>query len=191
METINFYQPIIRPVANNGSDRFGFTLETEMWETADRKIGLSIHGKTPKEARDKFENTMFEENVTQNELKCEYYLCNKSVVDKFKPFEVSKPFKSGYDWDNDEYYVAWLNFEEVERFYNSESESEIDFTCYECVPGQMDVSNLSMRASKKNGFFSEIENHLSITKDRNRAYIIQNLSNQFGCTPVQLINKYL
>ena len=196
MRTINYYQPTIRAVAKNGSDRLGVTLVTQMWETGkeERKMELSIHAKNEVEVRDKFAKTMQGENELK-EHKCEYYLCTKSVVEQFKPFEVSKPFKSGFEYDTDGYYVAWLNFAEVEAFYKEFEEeldnSMVEFWCNELVPGTMDVSKISMKSANKNGLFLEISIKLNLMATRNQAMTIYNLSQKYGCNTVQLINKYL
>lgn len=121
-------------------------------------------------------------------------MCSKSVVEKFKPFEVSKPFKSGYADDNDDYFVAWLNFEEVDRYYKANEDDILNsedyfFIARECVPGQMDVSKLKLNRMKKNGLRVEIENVLSITSLKNIAMVIYNLSEREKCTPVEFINK--
>lgn len=67
----------------------------------------------------------------------EYYLCSKSVVDFAKPKECSKPFKSGFKFDSsDDYYVAVLNFEDIERHFNElDKDSRMDFWCQQIVPG--------------------------------------------------------
>lgn len=205
MKTINYYQPVIIPIAKNGSERLGVNAVTQIWESdkPGLKMELSVYGKDKNEALEKLKNSLndSENQVTANELPCEYYLCSLEVVKKFKPFHVSKPFIDYIDHENkkladeEEHYVAWLNFAEVEKYYNEHEaeidESMIDFWCRECVPGTMDVSKISMKEAKKGGLFREIEQKLSITVERNRAMTIRNLAERFNCTPIQLINKYL
>lgn len=183
-----YYQPIIKPIANNGSDKYGFKLKT-VSNFIKTRFEVEISGKTLEEIEQK-KNDFFKDST---ELKCEYYLCSKSVVEIFKPFEVSKPFKSGYADDKEEYFVAWLNFEEVDRYYQANEEkilnSDDEFYCRECVPGQMDVSKLSMKGIKKNGLLFEIEDKLSITSFKNVAMVIEKLAFENKCTPVEFINK--
>ena len=157
MKKSYYYEPIITPVASNGSGRFGYKAKTVSFnDSLNTRFEVEISGKTIEEVKSKTDK-FFEESIL---LKCEYYLCSKSVVEKFKPFEVSKPFKSGYTDDNDDYFVAWLHFEEVDRYYQANEEkilnSDEEFYCRECVPGTMDVSKMEIKDIKKNGLFFEI-----------------------------------
>jgi hypothetical protein len=140
MKKSYYYEPIVKPIANNGSSKFGFTAKTVSFnDSRNTRFEVEISGKTIEELKQKTDD-FFRDSI---ELKCEYYLCSKSVVELFKPFEVSKPFKSGYADDNDDYYVAWLNFEEVDRYYKANEEkilnSDDEFHCHQCIPGQIDV----------------------------------------------------
>lgn len=199
MKTINYYQPIIRAIAKNGSERLGVNVVTKIWdEEAKIKMELSVYGKNSTEALEKFNTHLVSEEPIQKtvEFKCEYYLCGKDIVKHFKPFEVSKSFKSGFKDDNDEYYVAWLNFAEVEKYYKDVIEpipiyEKLDFWCRECIAGTMDSSKINMRNAKKNGLLLEISEKLDLTAEQNQAMTIYNLAQRFGCTPVELINKYL
>ncbi|SHG28035.1 hypothetical protein [Flavobacterium johnsoniae] len=128
-----------------------------------------------------------------------YYLCSQAVIDFAKPTDVSKPFKSGYEWDQDNYYVANIDFEIVEKHFKevikphnqSSAEPDIDFWCRECVAGTMNDSKISLKQAKEKGLFVEIENKLNITAERNRAMTIYNLAESRGITPVDLINRIL
>lgn len=52
-----------------------------------------------------------------------YFLCSKAVVEQFKPQEVSKPFKSGYEFEKEEeYFVAQLDYAKVRRYYKEHVE---------------------------------------------------------------------
>jgi hypothetical protein len=183
-----YYQPIIKPIANNGSDKYGFKLKT-VSNFVKTRFEVEISGKTLEEIEQK-KNDFFKDST---ELKCEYYLCSKSVVELFKPFEVSKPFKSGYTDDNDDYYVAWLNFDEVDRYYKANEEkiliSDDEFHCHQCIPGQMDVSEMKIRHIKKNGLFMEVNNNFDLCLYKNIAMVIRNLADRENCTPVEFINK--
>jgi hypothetical protein len=113
------------------------------------------------------------------------------VVDLMHPTEVSRPFKSGYEFDKkNDYFVAVLDFEKTEKQYNNLSkEEQEDFYCQECVGGTMDISKLTLKWMKKNGLFYEIEMVNSLTTTKNKAMIIHGLSERFNCTPIEFINK--
>lgn len=190
MKKSYYYEPVVTPVANNGSSKFGFTAKTVAFnDYLNTRFEVEIAGKTIEELKQKTDD-FFKDSI---QLKCEYYLCSKSVIDIFKPFEVSKPFKSGYADDNDDYFVAWLNFEEVDRYYQANEEkilnSDEEFFARECIPGQMDVSKLSINEIKKNGLFLEISKKIDFSSWKNIAMIIHNLSEREKCTPVEFINK--
>ena len=104
MRKLNYYEPIIRPVAKNGSEKLGVHAVTQMWEPEKprRKMELSVLGNNSEEAIKKLHNSLKSSDGTEViELPCNYFLCSEAVVAHFKPFEVSKPFKSGYEWDKD------------------------------------------------------------------------------------------
>lgn len=185
-----YYQPIIKPIANNGTYKHGFKLKT-VSNFGKTRFEVEISGKTIEEIEEK-KNDFFKDST---ELECAYYLCSKLVVELFKPFEVSKPFKSGYPDDNDEYFVAWLNFEEVDRYYQANEEkilnSKDDFFARECVPAQIDVLDMKIKDIKKNGLFYEIWQEFNLSQLKNKAMIIRNLADRENCTPVEFINKIL
>lgn len=190
MKKSYYYEPVITPIANNGSSKFGYKAKTISFnDSLNTRFEVEISGKTIEELKQKTDDFF----IDSIQLKCAYYLCSKSVVEKFKPFEVSKPFKSGYAYDNDDYFVAWLNFEEVDRYYQANEEkilnSDEEFFARECIPGQMDVSKLSINEIKKNGLFLEISKKIDFSSWRNIAMIIHNLSEQKKYTPVEFINK--
>ena len=189
MKKTYYYEPIVKPIANNGSSKFGFTAKTVSFiDSRNTRFEVEISGKTIEELKQKTDD-FFRDSI---QLKCEYYLCSKSVVDLFKPFEVSKPFKSSYAED-EEYFVAWLHFDEVNRYYQANEEKILkqkeDFFARECTKGPFNVSFLKLNRMKKNGLLSEIEAELSITSNKNIARIIYNLSERERCTPVEFINK--
>ena len=104
--------------------------------------------------------TILNEDTNNN-----YFLCSKKVVDFAKPENISKPFKSGWKCDkNSEYFIAILNFQEIENHYNQLSKKEQDnFWCQEIVDGTMDVSKIKLKNLKENGIFFEIENVIGLT----------------------------
>lgn len=190
MKKSYYYEPILQPIASNGSSEFGFIAKTVAFnDSLNTRFEVEIAGKTIEELKQKTDD-FFKDSI---QLKCAYYLCSKSVVEKFKPFEVSKPFKSGYADDNDDYFVAWLNFEEVDLYYQANEDeilnSEDNFFARECVPGQMDVSEIKIKDIKKNGLFFEIWQEFDLSQLKNIAMVIHNLSEREKCNPVEFINK--
>lgn len=186
----------MKTIAENRTERLGAQATTKYWaeDNPAMKIELTQNGKTIIEALEKLKKFLSHEKYETVELPCEYYLCSKAVIDFFKPFEVSKPIISGYDWDNendDLSFVAWLNFAEVETFYNSNLISHtdhMDFSCWECIEGTMEVDKISLSKAKKNGFYVEIENKTGLTLDKNRAMVIRNMADSRSITPVEFIN---
>lgn len=190
MKKSYYYEPIVKPIANNGSLKFGFIAKTVSFnDSLNTRFEVEISGKTIEELKQKTDD-FFRDSI---QLKCEYYLCSKSVVDLFKPFEVSNPFKSGYMDNENEYFVAWLNFEEVDRYYQANEEkilnSHDDFFCRECIPGQLDVSKMKIKDINKNGLFYEIWQKFDLSQPKNIAMVIRNLADRENCTPVEFINK--
>lgn len=120
-----------------------------------------------------------------------YFLCSKKVVDFAKPINLSKPFKSGWKFDkNSEYFIAILNFQEIENHYNQLSKKEQDdFWCQEIVAGTMDVSKIKLKNLKENGIFFEIENVIGLTTIKNQAMTIYKLAEKFNCNPIELVNR--
>lgn len=128
-----------------------------------------------------------------------YFLCSKAVVEQFKPQEVSKPFKSGYEFEKEEeYFVAQLDYAKVRRYYKEhvepvEKETIFDgnyFWAREVVPGTMDISKITLKGIRENGLFLELERIVGLTTERNRAMCIFNLTEKFGCkNPIEFINK--
>lgn len=190
MKKSYYYEPVVTPIAKNGSSKFGYTAKTISFiDFGNTRFEVEISGKTIEELKQKTDD-FFKDSI---QLKCEYFLCTKSVVEIFKPFEVSKPFKSGYTDDNYDYFVAWLHFKEVDRYYQDNEyeilNSDEEFFCRECVPGQIDVSEMKIKDIKKNGLFFEIWEQFYLSQPKNKAMIIYNLSEREKCTPVEFINK--
>lgn len=121
-----------------------------------------------------------------------YFLCSEKVIKYAKPKEVSKPFKSGYWNDESNYYIAVLDFKDIETYYNELTELEQHyFWLQEIVEGTMDVSALKLSGLKNNGILYEIEFVLDLTTEKNRAMVLFNLSKKYNCNPIELINKIL
>lgn len=118
-----------------------------------------------------------------------YFLCSKELIDVIKPTEVSRPFRSGYSWDDAMYFIALLDFDKVKEVYEVGKSGYDDFWCRECVGGTMDVSEITLRGARKNGLFVEIERKIGLTTERNIAMTIKELSDRFNCTPIEFINK--
>jgi hypothetical protein len=134
------------------------------------------------------QNPQLHKHIVSNST---YFICSKKVIDFAKPTEVSKPFKSGYQHDlNDEYFIAVVDFDIVEQHYNQLSDDEQDdFWLQELVSGTMDVSPITLKGLRENGLFFEIERKIGLTTTKNRAMTLNNLSEKFNCTPIDLINK--
>lgn len=119
-----------------------------------------------------------------------YFICSEKVINAFPKCERSKPFKSGFENDDCNNYVALLDFDKVEGYYNNlPEEAQYEFWCRECVSGQMDVSELTLSGMRKNGIFLEISRKLDLTSEKNQAMTIYNLAEKFNCNPIELINK--
>ena len=124
-----------------------------------------------------------------------YYLCSQEVITHLQPSEVSKPFKSGYAHDDDSYYVALLDEDETEKYYNEviepyneKSRVHCDFWTRPCEPGTMDSSSITLEDCKEFGLFKAIEIALSLSTEKNRALVIGNLAHDFNCTPIEFID---
>lgn len=117
-----------------------------------------------------------------------FFLCSEEVINRFPECEKSEPFKSGWDFDEeDNYFVALLDFDELKK--SEEEKPHVNFWCRECVPGTMSVSKITISSCRKAGLFTEIENKLNLTAERNQAMCIHNLSEKYNCTPIDFINK--
>lgn len=55
----------------------------------------------------------------------------------------------------------------------------------------MDVSKITLKGLKENGVFYEIEIKTGLTTTKNRAMTLNNLSEKFNVTPIELINKII
>lgn len=129
----------------------------------------------------------------------EYHLCSEAVIEHFNPKNVSKPFKSGYEFDKEtNYFVAEINFEEVDSYYKNFIEpyneksrvKDIDFWTRRVSSGTMDVTKITKSGINKKGLFVEIENKTGLTNKKNRALCIHNLTNMFGFNnPIDFINS--
>lgn len=127
-----------------------------------------------------------------------YFLCSEYVVECFPSLIKSKPFKSGFEYDNEcNYYIIILNcdeYKEIEGYYNNidsikETNLYVNFWLREILAGTMDVKGITLKSVKKNGLFKEIYNILNLTNTKNLALTIFNLSEKFNCTPIEFINK--
>lgn len=188
---IFYYKPVARYIAKNGSEKLGVNMVSQMWSEGSnrRNTELTMYGKTLKEAQDKFNKCV----VGCEEVTCSYFLCSQDVVDTFKPFEVSKGFVSGYDdGDRDNLnYVAWLNFSEVQKYYDEHKIDETDrnFWLQEFSGGLMDVTSIKLKDLKNNTFL-EIERTLGLTTTKNIALTLNELCSNYGMNPIAFVNKY-
>lgn len=121
-----------------------------------------------------------------------YYLCSEAVINAFPELKHSKPFKSGFKDDSDIYYIAILDFDTIEDWYNKLGEEEQDeVLCQELVSGTMCVDDITLAGMRKNGIFWEIADKIFLTATRNQTMTLYNLSCKYFCTPIELINKIL
>jgi hypothetical protein len=137
--------------------------------------------------------------VSRSTVSGEYYLCSKAVIEHFPNLERSKPFKSGYEHDKeDEYYIVLTeNFGAISKYYdeviqpfNQKSTiDDIDFWLRECCASQLDASSITKKECRELGVFVAIERELNLTNERNRAYAIFSISQAYGLTPIEFINK--
>ena len=119
-----------------------------------------------------------------------YFICSKAVVDTFSKCERSKPFKTGYEEDEN-IFVAVLDFDKAQLAYDSLDEiHQDDFWCQELVGGTMDVTKIYLTNIHKNGIFKEIENTLCLTNVSNRAMCLYQLCEKFNCNPIELANRF-
>ncbi len=133
-----------------------------------------------------------------NQREIRYYLCSEEVVKHFSELEKSEPFKSGYDSDDDLYYViATKNFKEISDYhdkiiepYNEVSRLPLNFFLREVCESTLDASNITLRLCKQVGIFKAVEQVLNLTKETNIAFAIYGLTIKYSCmTPIELINK--
>jgi hypothetical protein len=129
-----------------------------------------------------------------------YYLCSQAVVDHFPTIEKSKPFKSGYDWDEEQCYIILAStseFEKIERFYediyeqfDQESKNLFPFWLRECCDSQLsDLRRGCLTSCRSFGVFTTIENIWGLTNESNRAYAIYKMARWYGLNPIEFINR--
>lgn len=129
-----------------------------------------------------------------------YYLCSDAVVKHFPELERSKPFISGYDHDKDDVYyiIATYEWEKLFDYYerviapfNEKSNvDDIDFWLRECCNSQVDEAPKGcITKCRSNGIFKAIENVWGLTNERNRAYSIYKMSEYYGVTPIEFVNR--
>ena len=119
--------------------------------------------------------------------KYNYFLCSEEVKIKFPLFNYSDAFKSGYEYDNENYYIGYLDFEKIEDFYkNNET---FDFWCRELVAGYIDVDKITLKNIRNDGLFVEINNKTNLSSEKNIAICIYNLCQKYNVTPFEFIKK--
>lgn len=194
MKKIFYYTIVTKTICSNGSERFGATAETEMWmEESSNKIQVSVKGSSIENAEAKMKKLMNSgELIESHEVKREFYLCSKEVVKRMKLKVVSNPVM----WENEEVFIALINFEELEKYHDQVIQAEeeaagklIDFWANECVPGFIDVKKITMRSIKKNGLFQSLFYHTNFTNPKNLAMAIRNISDREGINVFELFNK--
>jgi hypothetical protein len=132
-------------------------------------------------------------------MKNEYYLCSSAVIEHFPDLKKSKPFKSGYSFENDEkYYVIETDshdaikkyYDSVIQPYNAKSNVSIDFWTREICNSQIDEAKRGcLTKCRQHGVFVAIENLWNLTKENNRAYAIFRMAEYYALNPIEFINK--
>lgn len=131
----------------------------------------------------------------------QYFLCSSIVVEQLPELitEKSNPFKSGYDWDNEDYYVFETSqYKKIADYYdkviapdvekNPESKNQ-NWWLRGCTWSQLDASMITKKQCKELGLFVAIERELNLTKETNRAYAIYSLAQKYNCSPIEFINS--
>jgi hypothetical protein len=129
----------------------------------------------------------------------EFFLCSKEVINHFPNLEKSKPFKSGYDWDSEEYYVLFTNdyekiatyYKEVIQPYNEKSNvDDIDFWIRQICNSQLNEAPKGcIIKCKTYGIFKAIENIWNLSNEKNRGFAIHKMSEYYGINPIEFINR--
>jgi hypothetical protein len=119
---------------------------------------------------------------TKNEM---YLMCSEHVVKHFKPEKCSKPRMFG----DEKYYVAFLDFDEIEEWYENLEELDSYFVfAQEITSGTMDVSNISKNKVKNNNIFDLIYRELNLSTHKNLALSIGSIADNLGMNPIELFN---
>lgn len=153
-------------------------------------------------------NSSTEAHVTKSSHTCtkpmlaevRYFLCCSAVIEHFPYLEKSKPFKSGYSYDYEDLYfvIATNDFESIEKYYdevikpfNQKSNvADIDFWLRECCDSQLDAAPKGcITKCKAFGIFKAIENVWNLTNEKNRAFAIYKMSEYYGITPIEFVNR--
>ena len=141
-------------------------------------------------------------SIAQSNMLAEvrYFLCSSAVIEHFPYLEKSKPFKSGYSYNYEDLYfvIATNDFESIEKYYdevikpfNQKSNvADIDFWLRECCDSQLDAAPKGcITKCKAFGIFKAIENVWNLTNEKNRAFAIYKMSEYYGITPIEFVNR--
>ena len=119
----------------------------------------------------------------------EYFLCSKIVADSFPECEKSNPMPTGY-YIYEPVFIVSIDFDKIEKMYNSLStDKQVDFWCWQLVPGTMDVSKMTLKGIRENGLLLEIERKTGLTTAKNEAMCVFNLCEKFGLEPMYFAKK--
>ena len=122
-----------------------------------------------------------------------YFLCSAEVVKQMAPRELSKPFKTGFRWDNTTLYVAKFDGMKAQLYLERNVRSGgVWFFFRQCKTNQLtniDPDLITLDGIKQIGLFAEIDKQDGVLTLSNLANVIYDLSYKFGCSPVDLINK--
>lgn len=128
-----------------------------------------------------------------------FFLCSEAVIEHFPNFEKSKPFKSGYDLDDDNYYIistehykALLKYydEVIEPFNEKSTVEDIDFWFRPCEQSFLsDCPKGAITRCRTVGVFRAIESFWNLTNESNRAFAIFKMAEYYGMNPIEFINR--
>jgi hypothetical protein len=137
-----------------------------------------------------------------SQITCEsssYFLCSVAVVEHFPNLTRSDSFKSGYEWDKDDYFIISTEyFKAIDEYYNSviipfnekSTVDDIDFWLREICDSQLnDAPRNCIMNCKRYGVFRAIEKIYGLTAERNIAYAIFKMANNCGLNPIEFIKK--
>lgn len=129
-----------------------------------------------------------------------YYLCSKSVIEHFPNIVKSKPFQSGFEFEEeDEFYIIETDeFDVIEKYYTNVIEpfneksnvSDIDFWLRECCDSQLEQTKKgSITKCRRLGVFSAISEIWNLTNAKHQAYGIFKMAEYYGLNPIEFIER--
>lgn len=116
-----------------------------------------------------------------------YFLCSELVSDLFPDHNKSKPFKSGYENDSENYFVIEINDYD---FFIKSIPKEDNYWCRECCDSFVSKAPKFIAIDCRTiGVFKSVEKHWGLTKETNIAYCIFKMASRYKCNPVEFIDR--